>query len=187
MSPPELGVSLQNALISRDALLTSGGWIKAGVGIIDLSLTTTNSQCNSRQHWPTANRLSMFISPTPLGRSQTNENDYMLLLFILFLALFNSSTRCSLRSYYKEFRHFYLFFFLFNGISTFVGYSMPKRFSYLTHSWEGKGVHTFPMGIYPKVNVIAQRSIFFFNKTKMNSVQNYLYAQFSMKVNHSTI
>ena len=27
---------------------------------------------------------------------------------------------------------------------------------YLTHSWEDKGVHTFPKGICPKVNVIAR-------------------------------
>ena len=27
---------------------------------------------------------------------------------------------------------------------------------YLTHSWEDKGVHTFPKGIYPKANVIAR-------------------------------
>ena len=26
----------------------------------------------------------------------------------------------------------------------------------LTHSWVDKGVHTFPKGMYPKVNVIAQ-------------------------------
>ena len=39
---------------------------------------------------------------------------------------------------------------------------MPKLSSlknssmyYLTHSWEDKGVHTFPKGICPKVNVIA--------------------------------
>ena len=29
-------------------------------------------------------------------------------------------------------------------------------FYYLTHSWEDKGVHTFPKGICPKVNVIAR-------------------------------
>ena len=29
-------------------------------------------------------------------------------------------------------------------------------FHYLTHSWEDKGVHTFPKGICPKVNVIAR-------------------------------
>ena len=29
-------------------------------------------------------------------------------------------------------------------------------FYYLTHSWEDKGVHTFPKGICSKVNVIAQ-------------------------------
>ena len=36
---------------------------------------------------------------------------------------------------------------------------MPKPFSKinsLTHSWEDKGDHTFPKGIWPKVNVIAQ-------------------------------
>ena len=27
---------------------------------------------------------------------------------------------------------------------------------YLTHSWKDKGVHTFPKGIYPKVNLIAR-------------------------------
>ena len=50
-------------------------------------------------------------------------------------------------------------FFVFNGISTFVGYLIPKPFSkpfYLTHSWEDKGVHNFPKGICPKVNVIAR-------------------------------
>ena len=26
----------------------------------------------------------------------------------------------------------------------------------LTHSWEDKGVHAFPMGIFPKVNVIVR-------------------------------
>ena len=30
-----------------------------------------------------------------------------------------------------------------------------KQWYYLTHSWEDKGVHTFPEGICPKVNVIA--------------------------------
>ena len=32
----------------------------------------------------------------------------------------------------------------------------PIVLHYLTHSWEDKGVHTFPKGIYPKVNVIAR-------------------------------
>ena len=27
---------------------------------------------------------------------------------------------------------------------------------YLTHSWEDKGVHNFPNGICPKVNIIVQ-------------------------------
>ena len=26
---------------------------------------------------------------------------------------------------------------------------------YFTHSWEDKGIYTFPKGIYPKVNVIV--------------------------------
>ena len=46
---------------------------------------------------------------------------------------------------------------LFNGISTFVGYLMPKQlWYYLTYRWEDKGVHTFPKGISPKVNVIVR-------------------------------
>ena len=32
----------------------------------------------------------------------------------------------------------------------------PTLWCYLTHSWEDKGVHTFPKGICPKVNVIAR-------------------------------
>ena len=31
-----------------------------------------------------------------------------------------------------------------------------QQWYYLTHSWEDKGVHTFPKGIFPKVNVIAR-------------------------------
>ena len=46
-------------------------------------------------------------------------------------------------------------FSLFNGISTFVAYLIPKRY-YLTHSWEDEGVHTSPKGICPKVNVIER-------------------------------
>ena len=43
----------------------------------------------------------------------------------------------------------------------FFGYLMPilleeQLWDYLTHSWEDKGVHTFPKGICPKVNVIAR-------------------------------
>ena len=45
---------------------------------------------------------------------------------------------------------------LFNGISTFVGYLMPKPFSEKNSSGEDKEVHTFPKGICPKVNVIAR-------------------------------
>ena len=52
---------------------------------------------------------------------------------------------------------------LLNGISTFVGYFNAKAilleeqlWYYLTHSWEDKGVHTFPKSICPKVNLIAR-------------------------------
>ena len=51
---------------------------------------------------------------------------------------------------------------LFNGISTLFRLFNAKAILpeeqqgyYLTHSWEDKGVHTFPKGICPKVNVIA--------------------------------
>ena len=30
------------------------------------------------------------------------------------------------------------------------------EWGYLTHNWEDKGVHSFPKGIFPKVNVIAR-------------------------------
>ena len=52
---------------------------------------------------------------------------------------------------------------LFNGISTLFRLFNAKAilleeqlWYYLTHSWEDKGVHTFPKGIFPKVNVIAR-------------------------------
>ena len=45
----------------------------------------------------------------------------------------------------------------------FLGYFNAKAifleeqyWYYLTHIWEDKGVHTFPKGICPKVNVIAR-------------------------------
>ena len=51
----------------------------------------------------------------------------------------------------------------FNGISTFVGYSMPKPSLEknisdvsVTYSWEDLTFLTFPKGICPKVNVIAR-------------------------------
>ena len=50
---------------------------------------------------------------------------------------------------------------LFNSISTLLRLFNAKAILleeqyYLTHSWEDKGVHTFPKGICPKVNVIAR-------------------------------
>ena len=40
---------------------------------------------------------------------------------------------------------------LFNAKSSLL----KQWWYYLTHSWEDKGVHTFPKGICPKVNLIA--------------------------------
>ena len=50
---------------------------------------------------------------------------------------------------------------LFYGISTLFRLFNAKAILleeqyYLTHSWEDKGVHTFPQGICPKVNIIAR-------------------------------
>ena len=52
---------------------------------------------------------------------------------------------------------------LFNGISTLFRLFNAKAilqeeqlWYYLIHSWENKGVHTFPKGICLKVNVIVQ-------------------------------
>ena len=54
-------------------------------------------------------------------------------------------------------------FLWFNGISTLFRLFNAKsilleeqQWYYLTHSWEDKGVHTFPKGICPKVNVITR-------------------------------
>ena len=61
--------------------------------------------------------------------------------------------------------NFRVSFFLsfFNGISTLFRLFNAKAilleeqyWYYLTHSWEDKGVRTFPKGICPKVNVIAR-------------------------------
>ena len=73
------------------------------------------------------------------------------------IALYMHEERCC----YLERDRFvfcFVFVFLFNGISTFVSYSMLKiSFQYyLIHSWEDKRVHTFPKSIFPKVNVIAR-------------------------------
>ena len=52
---------------------------------------------------------------------------------------------------------------LFNGISTIFRLFNAKSILleeqlgyYLSHSWENKGVHTFPKGICPKMNVIVR-------------------------------
>ena len=49
-------------------------------------------------------------------------------------------------------------FLLLNGISTFLGYLMPRQSFYKNSSgsWEDKRVHTFPKGICPEVKVIAR-------------------------------
>ena len=56
-----------------------------------------------------------------------------------------------------------VWFLCFNGISTLCRLFNAKAilleehlWYYLTHSWEDKGVHTFPKGICLKVNVIAR-------------------------------
>ena len=61
------------------------------------------------------------------------------------------------------FRVWFGFVSLVCGISTFMGYLMPYPFfvewlwwCYLAHSWRDKGVHTFPWGISPKVDLVAQ-------------------------------
>ena len=47
-----------------------------------------------------------------------------------------------------------------DGNCTIIGlvllFNEEQKWYYLTHSWEDKGVHTFPKGICPKVNVIAR-------------------------------
>ena len=82
--------------------------------------------------------------------------------------------RIYIHSYTHIFRVVVFFFFLpglnvrfclvslFNGISTLCrlfnakAILLEEQWHYLTHSWEDKGVHTFPKGICPNVNVIAR-------------------------------
>ena len=59
---------------------------------------------------------------------------------------------------------------LFNGISTLFRLFYAKAilleeqwWYYLTHSWEDKGVHTFPKGISLKVIVTYQGLVSLFN------------------------
>ena len=50
-----------------------------------------------------------------------------------------------------------VWFLLFNGIfNTRAIITEEQKWYCLTHSWEDKGVHTFPKGICSKVNIIAR-------------------------------
>ena len=53
-----------------------------------------------------------------------------------------------------------VWFLCFNGIRGLFNAKAilleEQQWFYLTNNWEDKGVHTFPTGIYPKVNVIVQ-------------------------------
>ena len=73
------------------------------------------------------------------------------------------STLTRSRRAYEVIMYWPRFRFRFNGISTFVRLFNAKailleeqQWYYSTHSWEDKGVRTFPQGICPKVNLIAQ-------------------------------
>ena len=72
------------------------------------------------------------------------------------------------KRYHTHCNHLVVLFYWFGLVSLFNGISnlfrlfnakaiLPEEqlWYYLTHSWEDKGVHTFPKGIFPKVNVIA--------------------------------
>ena len=52
-----------------------------------------------------------------------------------------------------------LFFWHINRCSLFNAEAIlleQQSWYYLTHSWEDKGVHTFPKGNFPEVNIIAR-------------------------------
>ena len=84
-------------------------------------------------------------------------------------SLGQSCSRCIVQPQPTEQPSFYHFsdglvwFLLFNGISTLFRLFNAKAilleeqsWCNLTHSWEDKGVHTFPKGICPKVNIIVR-------------------------------
>ena len=64
---------------------------------------------------------------------------------------------------------------LFYGISAFLGFLnvkatfLEEQWYYLTHSRENKGIHTFPKGICPKVNVIARLELILFTTIPQSS------------------
>ena len=55
---------------------------------------------------------------------------------------------------FRRWRVILNFVSLFNGVSTLVGYIMPKPS--FSKNWEDKRIHTLPKGICPKMNIIAR-------------------------------
>ena len=95
-------------------------------------------------------------------RKTERKNTYIYIYIYIYIYMYV----CMYVWFFIEYIYIYIYTqwcLLFNGISTLfrsfnakaILLEEQKRY-YLTHSWEDKGVHTFPRGICPKVNVIAR-------------------------------
>ena len=60
------------------------------------------------------------------------------------------------RGTWSQFSSFVWWHIKLRGLFNAKAILLEPQWCYLTHSWEDKGVHTFPKGICPKVNVIAR-------------------------------
>ena len=80
--------------------------------------------------------------------------------------------------------YIYLSWFpLFNDISNFLGYLMPKPSLYKKCNGEIKGIHTFFNCINPKVNVIAQLVFEVANSnTAIKHVSHYMMLNFALSL-----
>ena len=125
-------------------------------------------------HPPPQNVL-WFFRLVPLAwwdANKTRISDHFLRLVLTGLSFWHCATRKSIKWQYSfpnqqlctlKGWSFNGLVSLFNGISTLCRLFNAKAilleeqwWYYLTHSWEDKGVHTFPKDICPKVNVIAR-------------------------------
>ena len=108
----------------------------------------------------------MDLETNPWSTPVSHENPEIYLgLFFFLSSLKNEDVTFLISVLWTEETLFHLFVFVFflMAYQLFLGYLMPKpllreeqQWYYLTHSWEDKGVHTFPKGICPKVNVVAR-------------------------------
>ena len=84
--------------------------------------------------------------------------EWILNHIVLFFYLLNFKKLSANQVSSNSIQLFQVLFFVFNGMSTFMSQSHPCRRTaaiIFNPLLEDKGVHIFPKGIYPKVNIIV--------------------------------